>query len=211
MDITIPFVKEIPFKENISDICSISLEEDVSINEKELLGDFIISGDYKNLDINIDTKPFEHVIPFSVSLKDDIDINSLTYKVVDFTYEYDKNILSVNIELNVKADELTRLDVNNIFVKDESSDVIDSFNTISENISNNHVNTVVNNDEDIVNNNYISDLEDDYITYHVHLVKVNETIDSISNDYNISKEEILKINDIKDITIGEKLVIPIEK
>ena len=87
MNITIPFSKDIPFKSKIAEICSISLEEDVSINEKELLGDFIISGDYKNLDINVDTMPFNFVVPFSVELEKDIDLNTLKYEIYDFKYD----------------------------------------------------------------------------------------------------------------------------
>ena len=87
MDLTIPFSKEILFKNNIAEICSISLEEDVSINDTELLGDFILEGEYKNLDINVDTMPFNHVVPFSINLDRDIDLNTLSYEIKDFSYD----------------------------------------------------------------------------------------------------------------------------
>ena len=107
MNITIPFSKEILFKSKIAEITSISLEHDVSINEKELLGDFIVSGDYKNLDVNVDTNPFSHIVPFSVELDSDIDLETLKYEIEDFSYEIkDEDILLVNILFHVSADKI---------------------------------------------------------------------------------------------------------
>ena len=45
MNINIPFNKIVPFKSSIAEICSISLEHDISINDSELLGDFLITGE----------------------------------------------------------------------------------------------------------------------------------------------------------------------
>lgn len=223
MNITIPFSKEILFKSKIAEITSISLEHDVSINEKELLGDFIVSGEYKNLDVNVDTNPFSHVVPFSVNLDDDIDIESLKYEIEDFSYEIkEEDILKVNILFHVTADKIVfkHEDVferpsDDVFevkdervieepITDDKSD--DDENTIVEEISENRLEKAngVTNSEIITNN----ELVEDYITYHIHLVKAGETYKSISKIYNISEEELQDLNDYADVSLGDKLLIP---
>lgn len=210
LNISIPFKKLIPFKSNIAEICSISLEHDVSINDSELLGDFIITGEYKNLDVNVDTMPFEHVIPFSVNLEEDINIDTLNYEIEDFSYEIENNdSLSVNILFSVTAEKLAK-DVNNIFEKVdedvlEKSEIFDEQrNEKTEEIIEVE-NTIKENDISIIEN---TNIEEDYITYHIHLVKINETIDSIAKDYKIDKEKLIELNDITNLQIGDKIIIP---
>ena len=47
MNLTIPFTKDIKFSSNISEILSISLEHEYTVNELGVLGNFIVSGEYK--------------------------------------------------------------------------------------------------------------------------------------------------------------------
>ena len=49
---------------------------------------------------------------------------------------------------------------------------------------------------------------DTYVTYHVYIVKENDTIDTIMEKFGVSKEEVLVYNDVDDIKPGSKLVIP---
>ena len=205
MDLNIPFFKELSFKSNIAEITSISLEEDVTLNDHELLGDFIINGEYKNLDVNVDTNPFNFVVPFKVDLDNDIDIASIKYNIADFTYEVlNDNTLRVDILLHIDAEK-----INNIFeevpkeIKEErvfinEDDSIESdFIDAKENL--------VDDSEKIANSGL---LDNDYITYHVHEVKEIETLDSISSIYKVSKEEIMKLNDITSVSINDKILIP---
>ena len=220
MNITIPFSKDIPFKSKIAEICSISLEEDVSINEKELLGDFIISGDYKNLDINVDTMPFNFVVPFSVELEKDIDLNTLKYEIYDFKYDViNEDSLKVLISFHVEADVLVDKHAN-LFEKPLEDDLIieeqinEDENIIRDDSSDNMNLDNQEENNDIREENKVSiisshDLEDDYITYHIHMVKINETIESISSEYKIDKDELIELNDITNINVGDKLIIPI--
>ena len=43
----------------------------------------------------------------------------------------------------------------------------------------------------------------------MYVVRQNETINSIIEKYHTSIEEIEKYNDIKDLSIGTKLIIPV--
>lgn len=207
MNLNIPFTKEIIFKSKIAEIVSISLEEDVSINDNELLGDFIISGEYKNLDVNVDAMPFNHVVPFKVELDEDVDINTLKYKIDDFDYGViDEDILKVNIMLHVDANIVPKVR-EEIFIKpnidDEAIEENNEEQVIDVKLENQDSDNVKG--EFIINNN----LENDYITYHVHTVKMSETLDSIASIYNMSKEDILKLNDINEIVQGDKILIPL--
>ena len=202
MNLDIPFTKEIIFKSKIAEIVSISLEEDISINEGELLGDFIVSGEYKNLDINVDSMPFNHVIPFKVDLNQDIDLNTLKYKINDFTYDVDEDILKVNILFHVEGDIITK-NIEEKFIKPEEDIKDEDINIKVEEVKEDNTNSR----QVLINN----DLENDYITYHVHTVKLSETIDIIANNYKLSKEDILKLNDISDITVGDKILIPLNE
>lgn len=230
MNITIPFSKDIPFKSKIAEICSISLEEDISINEKELLGDFIISGDYKNLDINVDTMPFNFVVPFSVELEKDIDLDTLKYEIYDFKYDIiSEDVLNVSISFHVEADKVVskhadlfekpieddlvineELISNNMVVEEENASREDVVNVIEPLINEeNEDENIVERDASDANLITSHDLEEDYITYHIHLVKINETIESISSEYKIDKEELMELNDVTNVNVGDKLIIPI--
>ena len=221
MNISIPFEKIIPFKSNIAEICSISLEHDISINDNELLGDFLVTGEYKNLDVNVDTQPFEYVVPFRVNLDEDIIIDTLNYDIEDFTYEIKNNdSLSVKIIFHVSAEKKEPTIPENIFER-ETIDEEDRLNLINENQNeeketinldeiiennnNNENNEHIENNINIINSNNI---KEDYITYHIHVTKANETIDSISNDYKIDKEKLMELNDLTQIQIGDKIIIP---
>ena len=52
------------------------------------------------------------------------------------------------------------------------------------------------------------DEADTYVTYHVYIVKDNDSIDTIMDKFGVSKEEILVYNDADDIKPGSKLIIP---
>ena len=207
MDLTIPFSKEIPFKSTIAEIVSISLEHDVSINDDELLGDFILEGEYKNLDINVDTNPFNHVIPFNVSLSKDIDINTLNYEIVDFKYEIiNEDTLKVDIKFHVTADKLMNR-IDELFQKTDEELIIEESN---DDIKEEIIEETKREDNNEISSNILNnDLKEDFITYHIHMVKINETIDTICKEYKIDKETLLSINDIENnISIGDKLIIP---
>ena len=47
-----------------------------------------------------------------------------------------------------------------------------------------------------------------YVTYHIHVVGENDTIDSITNNYKISKDILSEYNDLSNLNIGDKILIP---
>lgn len=53
-----------------------------------------------------------------------------------------------------------------------------------------------------------SDDDDTYATYKVYIVREKDTLESIIEKYKISKEELENYNDLSDISINDKIVIP---
>lgn len=107
MNCIIPFTKDIKFNTNISEIVSISLEHEYTANPEEILGNFIITGEYKTHEVSVNKERFEHVVPFSVNLTTKIDPDTVDFAIEDFTYELiDKDTLKVNIEYSINALEV---------------------------------------------------------------------------------------------------------
>ena len=76
---------------------------------------------------------------------------------------------------------------------------------ININNANENNNEVTNETIDIFN---AFNEEEKYVTYRVYRVGDNDTIDSILEKYNISKEELAKYNSLESVKSGDKLIIP---
>ena len=53
-----------------------------------------------------------------------------------------------------------------------------------------------------------SNTDETFSTYVVYIVRENDTIDSIINKYNTTREVLEEYNDLNNITIGSKIIIP---
>ena len=51
-------------------------------------------------------------------------------------------------------------------------------------------------------------MPDNYITYKIHIMKSDETIDSIAMKYNVRIDDIKEYNKEEVYSIGDKIVIP---
>lgn len=82
---------------------------------------------------------------------------------------------------------------------------IDDEVTIDKNIINNNENNNIDSKVNILDG---LDGEEKYATYRVYRVMEGDTIDKIIEKYNATKEELEKYNNIVEIKIGDKLIIP---
>ena len=153
----------------------------------------------------------------TVELNKNIDINTLEYEVLDFSYDVkNDNILVVNISFHVSADVLRNTSdifesvsndsdepISNLISSLDDEDDLDFDTSLDERKLDENITEIKT--EDFINT---SVFEEDYITYHIHFVKATETLESISKMYMISVEDLLKLNDIKEIGVGDKLIIP---
>ena len=53
--------------------------------------------------------------------------------------------------------------------------------------------------------------DDSYVTYNVYILRNNDNVDTILDKYKITKEELEKYNDLSDLKVGDKLLIPNER
>lgn len=51
-------------------------------------------------------------------------------------------------------------------------------------------------------------VEEEYRTYRVYIVREGDSLDIIMSKYQISREELEKYNDLKELSIGDKIIIP---
>lgn len=224
MNLTIPFTKDIKFSSNISEILSISLEHEYTVNESGVLGNFIVSGEYKTHEVSVNKENFEKVLPFSVDLTNKIDTDSLDFAIEDFTYELiDKNTLKVNIEYSIKANPLKEevfesvedanetledmLDNIDLEEKEERNDeVIEEKMEEKEDIEEQR-DTVSEEEKETVINSTL-EKEESFITYNIHIMQSNDTIDSICAKYNTNTSILEEYNDISKVSVGDKIIIP---
>ena len=219
MNLIIPFTKDIKFKTSISEIISISLEHEYTVNTEEILGNFIVTGEYKTHEVSINKEKFEYVLPFSVNTTKEIDSDSVDFAIEDFTYEIvDKDILKVNIEYSVKAMEIPKEEIfepveetretfeemldsidEEMSEKEENREEIEEEKEDINEITQDENNTILEN----INSN-----EETFITYHIHIMKENDTIESVCTKYNTTTNILGEYNDLSTVAIGDKLIIP---
>ena len=223
----IPFTKEIIFKSNIAEISSISLENDFKVEDEIINGNFIGSWDYKSHELSINKDNFKYTLPFTIDIDNDINKDSINLEVEDFSYEFHDDVLKVNIEFSVTGERIkeekeelkddlfedarsyfeeiekkAQLEESYQEERDEISDMIDTIDDIKDiKIEENMEDA-----KDMILNSTSKD--DEYVTYHVHIVKESETIESICKLYEVSSSLVNEYNDISNVSVGDKLIIP---
>lgn len=206
----VPYTKDITFNNKIAEICSLSLEHEINTSETEINGVFIISGEYKSHGLSVNKESFVNKLPFSIDITENIIPSSIEFEIRDFTYEVvDDETLRVNIEFSVEAEEKAEeiIEEND---KDEEDNRVKE--TVLEEIENLFPNTIEEeridkNSEELILNN-VKDDEEEYATYHIHIVKMEDSIESICSMYNIDINTLKEYNQTETINIGDKLIIP---
>lgn len=196
----IPFKKDIKF-DNIYEVTSISLEHTLNNKDNTIKGDFIVSGEYRITESSINTIPFQETLPFTIDIDEKYDTKNMTIDINDFYYEIiDSKYLRVNIE--VKLDKIEE-----ILIPEELYNNNPDIRCIEEEVE--EVKEQVEEKEESIFNNY--KVKDNYVNYRVYIVREGDNLDSIMTTYQVTKEELECYNDLKDIKIGDKIIIPYVK
>lgn len=212
MNLIIPFTKDIKFTSSISEITSISLEHEYTVNNDEILGNFILNGDYKTHELSVNKEHFEHVLPFRVDISSRIDRESVDLAIQDFTYEIkDSDTLKVNIEYSVNAVELKEEEnkENNqkeLFERVEDDDTLEDMLDNMDEITDEDRNVTEDDKKTILES--INEQDESFVTYHIHIMQENDTIDTICTKYNTTSNILNEYNDLSTVAIGDKLIIP---
>ena len=210
----IPFKKQITFKTNVSEITSIALENTLHNIEQSVEGDLIINGTYKIADTSMQVDEFEYKIPINIEVDKKYQIENMTIDINDFYYELINNsTLEVNIEIILD---------NIIEQPEEQQRIIEAnIEEIKENKPEQRENENIKEERCIEeetieeNNKYIKNIyenfkdeNEEYSTYHVYIVREGDTLDTIMSKYNIAKEKLNEYNDLNELKLGDKIIIP---
>lgn len=252
--------KELLFKNNIKDITSISLDSDYKIENSSLVGNFIISGEYKIHEVSINREKFNFKIPFNIEIDKDIDKKTIKLEITNFVYDYKQDELIVNIDYEILGDREsvllfddeesldeflnkrevevidTRLDEIKNTTERKSIDKIEEKELDTDNKNKIELNDSQNNTR-LDNNDNLDDLEnkidiiepkeeereqintneiinsidtnnDKFITYKVYKIHENETLESIVIKYHTTIDDLKEYNDLSNLNIGDKIIIP---
>lgn len=213
MNLIIPFTKDIKFTSSISEITSISLEHEYTVNNDEILGNFILSGDYKTHELSVNKEHFEHVLPFRVDISSRIDRESVDLAIQDFTYEIkDNDTLKVNIEYCVNALELKEENKQEENKQEELFERVEDDDTLEDMLDN--MDEITDEDRNVTEDDKktilesINEQDESFVTYHIHIMQENDTIDTICTKYNTTSNILNEYNDLSTVAIGDKLIIP---
>ena len=207
---TISLQKELTFPTMIGEISSIALDNKLKfINSTRIEGDLIVSGTYKMTEASRITEDFNYSIPTEIELTESLELETAAIDIDDFTYEVvDEDVLLCKIELLVEGvEEIDSLD-------EPEKEMIEEVPTLEE-VERACDGEVLEEEldkeekEPIELNSLFSNLDDDsFKPYTVYIVRENDTIESIIEKYSVTKEELLKYNDLDNISLNSKLIIP---
>jgi len=211
----VPFKKDIVFDTNIAEINSISLEHEVSKQGDNLIaGKFIVSGDYKMTDTSVHLDSFEYELPFNINIDKKYIIDDAEIDISDFYYEVLNNrILSVSIELSVDNVEEQEVAMEREEVENTYEQEIENETTEIPTIPDAEEIEQINETEEREGINVKSlfdglDENENYVVYKIHIVTENDTIESIASDYEVTKEALNAYNNLSEVKIGDKIIIP---
>ena len=212
MEKIVPFKRDISFETKIAEIRSISLEHTYEIQNNLISGTFIISGNYKLTDTSTNVDPFKFEIPFDISIDSRYELNKATVDINDFFYELINNeVLSVSITLII--DNLEEKEEREMEENQEEKQGVEEIKTVSyENAEKDdeaeEVKTASISPETVKSIFDNMDENEGYVVYKVHIVTENDTIESIMEKYDVTKEALEAYNDLNDLKIGDKLIVP---
>ena len=214
----IPLKKDIVFKSKIGELSNINLDHDYKINDDIVSGTVALSGTYKMTEASVLEDDFYYTIPFSIAISKRINKDTIKIEIDDFKYEIDKDKLKVNIDLEFTCEEVKE-EIEKEMKEKTIDDVDDIMNSYLDNekveLDNEKIETEVkttvdNNVDENINNitqNIINN-DNKYYTYKVYIVRTGDTIESICSKYNITYEELKEYNDLSEINVGDKIIIP---
>ena len=201
----VTFEKNIEFPTMIGEISEISLDHELKfIDESSVEGYLLLTGKYKMTEASRLEEDFSYKIPTEIALTESVDLNTTNIEISDFYYEIEnENTLVCHIELLVEGLEIVEDTKEEVLERECDGDKIEEKEIempIIEEEKKETINSLFSN---------LDDENDTYGTFIVYMIRQDETINSIIEKYNTSIEELEKYNDLKEIRIGTKLIIPI--
>ena len=195
----VPYKKELEFKTEVAEIASISLEHTLQkVGDNYISGNFMLNGEYKIVDISVNTEKFDFELPFEISIDKNYDTSNLTIDIDDFYYELKGNKMAVNIDVLL----------DNLEEKEEVRTVIEP--EVKKEVKVEEKKEVPLETKVEVRENFLNNLNvtEAYRTYKVYIIREGDTLNSILERFQVTKEDLEAYNDISNITVGLKIIIP---
>ncbi|MBR2247016.1 MAG: LysM peptidoglycan-binding domain-containing protein [Bacilli bacterium] len=204
----VSFDKELEFNSIIGDINSISLDHTLKFTDSSNInGEFLIKGSYKLSEASRLENNFEFKVPVEVILNEVLDLDSVSIEINDFNYHVDNNDTLV-CHIEIKIEGIEKIDEEKEILEEENRECDDDMDEIVED----DIKAVETDSEDESNMESIfstlNDSDDNFVAYSVYIMRENDSLGSILDKYNITKEELENYNDLDNIGIGSKIVIP---
>lgn len=202
----ISFEKDMNFPSMIGEITSISLDHNLKfIDNNNVEGKLIVSGTYKMTEASTIEDDFTYDIPVEIALTEKFELENSEILIDDFHYEIiNDDVLRCNIDILLSGieiiDEVRECD-GDIGEEDEKAEV-ELLEEDSEDVVDENTNSI----SSIFDNLKLTD--DKYTTYSVYIYRKDDSIEKILDKYNITMDKLEEYNDLNDISIGTKLIIP---
>ena len=213
----VPFTKDLMFKTKIEEVTSISLDNNLTLKDDLVSGEFIITGTYKMMDDSQIEEKFNFNIPVDISIDNKYETSNCQISIDDFNYEIiNEETLKVNIsvmldDLDIKNTEVEKLELS-VDTKDDI-EIVDDILDVDE-IKNDEQDILLKKDNNMEKLTFEDELvekidnKDEYSIYRVYTYKEDDTIDLILDKFNITRDLLSDYNDLDNLKIGSKLIIP---
>lgn len=206
--------------------------------ENVLSGDILVDGSYKMTDASQIEEEFHYQLPFTVDIDSKYKLENMEIAIGDFYFEIiNEEDLKINVEIEIdgleEKEELLDLDLTR---NDTDSEIlipieVDDNNEIALETEENPLNKLeeeikkdmVEEEEEVlsVQEDYeeeptsvssifssLASSEETFSTYYVYIVRESDTIESILDKYKITKDQLQGYNDLGEVKVGSKLIIP---
>lgn len=218
----VAFKKEITFPTMIGEVTAISLEPNLYFkDESNVEGNLLLIGKYKLTEASRLEEDFKYQIPIEITFNEKLDLETTKLEISDFQYEIqNEDTMICHIELYIEGLELIE-DLNDnrecddnplekeIEIPKIENTVVKQEDSREEQKEENDSETLEQLEDSSLFLNLDSE-DEKYGTFLVYIVRQNETIHSIIEKYSTTLEEVEKYNDISNINIGTKLIIPLK-
>ncbi len=193
----------------------ISINEEVF--EKKIEFDITLDDKYDASKVTIDVDDFYYEIINEEYLRVHIDVlvdNLVYYKEQKPVLEEQKKeiveIITEDEKTSFKNEEDERSERKDIMTNEEKT--LDE-----EKMVDNEEKEANKRDDDTLNISEITDnitsgflsTEEKYSTYKVHIIRENESVETVMEKYNVSKEELEKYNSLDNVMMGTKIIVPL--
>ena len=200
-----PFTYNLPFDIALDDRYDTSnIKVEIQDFYYEIINDDILRVNIEVLLDNLEEKSIRKQIEEEIELEEDTELKELS----DDIDEIKKQLDEYNIEKLIEEDSVEE-------ISEERNDSNDNIEVIDMNEQDKNeipIMTAQNNSN--VDANEIKSLfsnlseEETFVQYHVYIMREEDTVDNVITKYNVSKEILSQYNDLENIKLGDKIIIP---